>query len=406
MVFVRGRFALISGMLLTLLFSLLSFVATPSVSAAVAPGDLLITELVSQSADDKGETGELYRYIQLYNNTDQPIDLSQQKIYYYYQVAEKPWETSKFDKIDITDRDKKIVGSDGKTKSKMYIQPHSIKVVWIYVPKDVIVNKTLDKFNAMYGTQLTDDDIVYSFHNGFAYTGQRYLAIVGPGGNKDTDRYSFIRFNGKAASKQCNDSKPDVCDFAKGESVKYFYPQNGLDPATREMEVKGADSVHQKPTPGKLAAGQVLGQPEIDQPTADQSAVSVNKKDESQAIILQIGNQSANVKGKDQKLEVAPVLDGDTTMVPFRFIGEALGATVVWGQSEQKVTLTLNDITVVLVIDSKEASIGGNKATLETAPKIIDGNTMVPLRFVSESLKQEVKYDAATKRITLSPLKP
>ncbi|NOU96362.1 hypothetical protein GC093_24555 [Paenibacillus sp. LMG 31456] len=368
-----------------------------AVASAAITGNLLITEAVIQSADDKEESGELYRYIELYNNTDQPIDLSQQKIYYYYQVKDQPWKDSSFDKLVITDRDKNVMGQDEKVKPKMYIQPHSTKIIWVYVPKDVTANKTVAQFNAQYGTQLTDEDILYVFHNGFSYTGQRYLAVVSPGGDKDTDRYSFIRYNAGAGAKSCNET-PGSCDFIKGESINYFYPQNGLDPVSRELEIRDADSRHQKPTPGQLAANQV--------PDGTVTATTVvDKKDSSESIVLQIENRMASIRGKELYMEVAPVLDGDTTIVPYRFIGEALGAIVGWEQDTQKVTLTLNNKSVVLFINNKEAIVDGKKVTLELAPKIIDGNTMVPLRFVSEGLDQEVKYDVTNKSITLLPIK-
>ncbi|WP_171654594.1 stalk domain-containing protein [Paenibacillus foliorum] len=395
--YIRRQISNINVILFGLLVFVGLFVAAPSVKAAVTTGDLLITEMVIRSADDKGENGELYRYIELYNNTDKPIDLSKQKIYYYYEVKDKPWSNSKIDKVDITDRDQNVMGLDGQVKPKMFIQPHSTKIVWIYVPKDESVNKVVSELNTLYDSQLTDDDVVYAFHKGFSYVSQRYIAIVGPGGDKDKDRYSFVRYNGDNRDvKNCSDVEgTNMCDFYKGQSVIYYYPDNGLNPESREMERRDPESFNRRPTPGKLRSGQVPGQPE---------AVTF-RNEVSEPLILQLGIRTAHFKGKEQKLEVAPVLDGNTTMVPFRFIGEALGATVGWDQAKQKVTLALNNKSVILFINNEEADVDGKKISLENAPKIIDGNTMVPLRFVGESLNQYVMYEAATKRITLVPLK-
>ncbi|HEY3781837.1 MAG TPA: copper amine oxidase N-terminal domain-containing protein [Fimbriimonadaceae bacterium] len=56
---------------------------------------------------------------------------------------------------------------------------------------------------------------------------------------------------------------------------------------------------------------------------------------------LQIGNHDAHVNGKDVNLDVPPQLNGDTTMVPLRFVSEALGADVNWMDAQQTVAIKI-----------------------------------------------------------------
>jgi len=94
--------------------------------------------------------------------------------------------------------------------------------------------------------------------------------------------------------------------------------------------------------------------------------------------------------------EVAPFLVGDNTIVPVRIIAEEIGAKVTWDGAARKVTITKGDMNLQLTIDSTTAYIKGAKQTMKVAPVIVNGNTMLPLRFVGEHLGVEFNWDAIT----------
>ena len=80
------------------------------------------------------------------------------------------------------------------------------------------------------------------------------------------------------------------------------------------------------------------------------------------------------------------------TMVPAREIAEKMGIEVTWGHSSNQVTFRNELIDVALTIGEHEASVGGELAKLD-APAVIKNNrTMVPLRFVSESLGADIRW--------------
>ncbi len=89
-------------------------------------------------------------------------------------------------------------------------------------------------------------------------------------------------------------------------------------------------------------------------------------------------------------------------MVPFRALFEALGAKVDWNDSTRTVTGTRNGKQVKLQIGSKLAMVGGGNVSLEQEAQLINSSTMVPLRFVSESLGMYVGWNNDSRSVYIS----
>ncbi|MBP2440333.1 N-acetylmuramoyl-L-alanine amidase [Paenibacillus sp. PvR052] len=107
------------------------------------------------------------------------------------------------------------------------------------------------------------------------------------------------------------------------------------------------------------------------------------------------------MNGKQLVPEVAPRIVNDNTIVPIRVIAESLGSKVSWDPKVRKVSVDKEGINIQLFIDKKQAMVAGKSYMLETAPTIIEGNTMLPIRFVSENLGVEVKWDEPTRSVFL-----
>ena len=86
------------------------------------------------------------------------------------------------------------------------------------------------------------------------------------------------------------------------------------------------------------------------------------------------------------KEDSAPYVANDRTYVPFRALGEALGAEVVWDNDARTVTYTLGNTEVVLTIDETTYTVNGDEKTMDVAPVITGDRTYVPVRFVGEAL--------------------
>jgi aromatic ring-cleaving dioxygenase len=88
-----------------------------------------------------------------------------------------------------------------------------------------------------------------------------------------------------------------------------------------------------------------------------------------------------------------PFVNSDNrTMVPVRFVSEALGAKVEWIALTRTVKIDYDGKLILLEIGQKKATVGADIVSLDTAPVIYNDRTMVPLRFVSEGLGAVVDW--------------
>lgn len=112
----------------------------------------------------------------------------------------------------------------------------------------------------------------------------------------------------------------------------------------------------------------------------------------------------ANVKvnGFDLYSEYKPYVDNGRTFVPIRELTELMGANVKWNQKTKSVSISMMDKDVKLKINSPVVYVNGKKMRIDEAsvPKLTqytaqnnDCKTMVPLRFLSESLGFSVDWD-------------
>lgn len=108
------------------------------------------------------------------------------------------------------------------------------------------------------------------------------------------------------------------------------------------------------------------------------------------------------VNGDYMIFEQPPTVVDGTTLVPMRAIFEKLGASVVWRASDRTITAKKGKTTIWLQLGNANAKVGAVARKLEAAPRTVNGSTMVPLRFVSEALGAGVKWDDRLMTITIT----
>jgi len=129
-------------------------------------------------------------------------------------------------------------------------------------------------------------------------------------------------------------------------------------------------------------------------------------------IILQVDNPYMTVNGLKQEIDpgrgTTPVIikEWGRTVVPIRAIVEALGGTIDWDGNMRKVTINFKDTTIELWIDNPKAKVDGKETWIDSdnhnvKPIIQNSRTMLPLRFVAESLGCSVDWNSTTKTITI-----
>ena len=114
-------------------------------------------------------------------------------------------------------------------------------------------------------------------------------------------------------------------------------------------------------------------------------------------IILGIGKGGAihdgNVELIDEKNEkIMPFIENSNTMIPLRFVAEALEADVKWDADKQLVTI-VGETKVELIIGERAITVNGVKKETDVSATIIGGRTFVPLRSVSEGLNKNVEWN-------------
>jgi len=85
-----------------------------------------------------------------------------------------------------------------------------------------------------------------------------------------------------------------------------------------------------------------------------------------------------------------PYIFEDRALIPVRFISEALGAQVKW--NGPRIGIETKDKLIVLIVGSQNATVNSSPISLDIPPAISGGRVMVPLRFVSQVLGAEVKW--------------
>lgn len=98
---------------------------------------------------------------------------------------------------------------------------------------------------------------------------------------------------------------------------------------------------------------------------------------------------------------VPPRIVQQTTLVPARVISEALGAEVAWQPAERSITITKENDTNRLTVGKQTAVANGRTVTLDLAPVLDRGHTMLPIRFIAENLGVLVRWDKPTRTVNL-----
>ncbi|MBO7743364.1 C40 family peptidase [Paenibacillus sp. MWE-103] len=106
--------------------------------------------------------------------------------------------------------------------------------------------------------------------------------------------------------------------------------------------------------------------------------------------------------GRPLAFAAQPVIENGVSYVPVRPIFEAEGAKVSWDEQTRSVTATKADTLITYRLGDSMAYKNGEKQPLATPGKLMNGFSMVPLRFVSELLGNVVQWHAYDRSISIS----
>jgi len=108
------------------------------------------------------------------------------------------------------------------------------------------------------------------------------------------------------------------------------------------------------------------------------------------------------IDGQPVAFDVPPVIASGRVLVSLRGVFQRLGASVTWDPSTQTVLAERTDTSVVLRIGDTQARINGQPTLMDIPALLVNGRTMVPLRFVSQALGSPVSWDASSATVQIT----
>ncbi len=127
-------------------------------------------------------------------------------------------------------------------------------------------------------------------------------------------------------------------------------------------------------------------------------------------VVLRIGGPVMTIDGRQVSIDtsggVAPIIQNGRTLLPVRALIEALGGSVDWDAASRKATIRLKAATLQLWAGKPTATVNGRTKPIDAKdkkvmPVIVQGRTLLPLRFVAENLGLDLVWNAAQRTITL-----
>lgn len=123
----------------------------------------------------------------------------------------------------------------------------------------------------------------------------------------------------------------------------------------------------------------------------------------NQSLAANYNDVNLFINGKRVDLEQNIIIENGRVLVPYSLIAKDLGAVSNWDSNTKKVSVKIEGKLIEIKIGNKTAMINGKPVELDVPPMIRNDRTMIPLRFVAESLNYNVDYDKEKREVSLSP---
>lgn len=121
----------------------------------------------------------------------------------------------------------------------------------------------------------------------------------------------------------------------------------------------------------------------------------------SKYIELWLGSKRYRMNGMYGELDVEPIVKNERTLVPIRFIAEALGCNVEWEQIIQTTIITKDNKVIEITIGSQVAYVNDERIILDVKPEVINERILVPIRFIAETFGCDVKWEQEEQKIII-----
>ena len=137
---------------------------------------------------------------------------------------------------------------------------------------------------------------------------------------------------------------------------------------------------------------------------------NVTKKASRLEAKLVIGSKEMikSVDGVEQKvfMDIAPFIEGDRTMLPIRFVAEALGFNVQWDNENRTVILIDKENVVKIPVDTNQIIVNGKVYESDVKPVIRNDRTMLPIANIARALGlkdgKDIFWNGNTKEVLIT----
>ena len=117
---------------------------------------------------------------------------------------------------------------------------------------------------------------------------------------------------------------------------------------------------------------------------------------------MTLGKTEYMLNGETKTMDVAPIIRNSRTMLPVRYVAEALGASIDWDGATSTATLKTADTEIKITVGAATATVNGQSVTLDSPAFIENSRTYMPVRFVAETFGGSVAWDGATSTATIT----
>ncbi|GBF12562.1 stalk domain-containing protein [Tepidibacillus sp. HK-1] len=125
--------------------------------------------------------------------------------------------------------------------------------------------------------------------------------------------------------------------------------------------------------------------------------------DQMEEIHFRLGERFVQVDNAQYPIDAIPYVQNNRTMVPFKVLGNSLGAKVDWNEQTKTVFYQKGNLTIELPINTLQVKVNGKTLLLDQGAITKDGRSYVPIRFISEQLGAYVDWDDEKQQVTIKP---
>lgn len=120
--------------------------------------------------------------------------------------------------------------------------------------------------------------------------------------------------------------------------------------------------------------------------------------------IAAFAEDSVTVYVDNEKVDfdVNPFIEGGRTLVPLRGVFEKLGARVDWNKQIQEVVIKDDNNEIQMLLNKNKVMVNGEIKTIDVSTMMINSRTFAPLRFISENLGHDVRWDGSTNSVYIT----